>query len=216
VAAPPSILPTLAQMDLAAAFTSVALPFVLVFLFIDMFDTMGTLIGVAEQGGLMKEGKLPRAGAAMGSDAIATATGAVLGTSTVTSYIESATGVELGGRTGLVGVVVAIGFLLALLFSPVIAMIGSYPAITAPALVLVGAMMMRNVARIAWDDETEAIPAFLIIAGIPLSFSIGDGIALGFLVYPVIKAFTGRVREVNWVMWTVAALLALYFVFLHV
>ena len=212
VSAPPSITPTLLQMDLAAVFTQAIFPFVLIFVFIDMFDTMGTLIGVAEQGGFMKDNKLPRAGRALGSDALGTVAGAALGTSTITSYIESVTGVEQGGRTGLVCVVVAIGFLLALFFAPVIHMIGSYPPITASALVLVGAMMMRNVVRIDWDDYTEAIPAFLIILGMPLTFSIGDGIALGLSVYPILKLISGRGKELTLVTCVLSLVLIVYFV----
>src|SRR5947199_2612139 len=145
----------------------------------------------------MRDNRLPRAKQAMVSDAIGTVAGATLGTSTVTSFIESASGVEQGGRTGLTGLVVAALFLLALFFSPLIAMVGSYPPITAPALVIVGAMMMQNVTKIAWQDYTESIPAFLIIIGIPFSYSIADGLALGFISYPVIKGFSGRGREIS-------------------
>jgi AGZA family xanthine/uracil permease-like MFS transporter len=151
----------------------------------------------------------------MVSDAVGTVTGAALGTSTVTSFIESASGVEQGGRTGLTGIVVAILFLFALFFSPVIAMVGSYPPITAPALVVVGAMMLQNVARIDWKDRTETIPAFLALLGIPLSYSIADGLALGFISYPLIKLFSGRGREISWLTYILAAVLALYFIFVR-
>jgi len=151
----------------------------------------------------------------MVSDAIGTVAGATLGTSTVTSFIESAAGVEAGGRTGLTGLVVAVLFLLALFFSPVIAMIGGYPPITAPALTIVGAMMMQNVAKIEWKDYTESIPAFLIIIGIPLSYSIADGLALGFFSYAIIKAFSGRSREISWLTYILALVLVLYFVFVR-
>jgi AGZA family xanthine/uracil permease-like MFS transporter len=215
VALPPSLEPTFLKMDIAHAFTPTMLPFVFVFLFMLTFDAIGTLIGVCEQAGFMHDNKLPRAKQAMVSDAIGTVTGAALGTSTVTSFIESAAGVEAGGRTGLSGLVVAALFLIALFFSPVIAMIGAYPPITAPALTIVGAMMMQNVAKIEWKDYTESIPAFLIVIGIPLSYSIADGLALGFISYAVVKAFSGRAREISWLTYLLAAVLVLYFVFVR-
>ena len=190
-------------------------PFILIFLFMVLFDTLGTLIGVAEQAGLIKDNQLPRARQAFVSDAVGTVAGAALGTSTVTSFIESATGVEQGGRTGLTAVTVAVLFLLALFFSPIIAMVGSYPPITAPALVLVGGMMMRNVQNLDWDDYAEALPAFLVLIGIPLTYSIADGLALGFIAYPLLKLLGGRAGDVRWVSWLVAALLLGYFVLLR-
>jgi len=212
VAAPPSLAPTFFKMDLAHALAPAMWPFIVVFLFMVLFDTVGTLIGVAEQAGLVRDNRLPRAKQAFVSDALATTLGACLGTSTVTSYIESAAGVAQGGRTGLTAVVAGGLFLLALFFSPVIAMVGSYPPITAPALVLVGAMMSRNVGRVDWSDYSEAVPAFLVMIGIPLSYSIADGLALGFLSYPLIKLLAGRGREVGWVLYLLAALLLAYFV----
>ena len=212
VATPPSIAPTLFKFDLGNAISLAMLPFVTVFLFMVLFDTVGTLVGVAEQAGMIKDNKLPRAQQAFTSDALGTTIGACLGTSTVTAYIESASGVEQGGRTGLTSVTVAALFLLALFFSPVIAMIGGYPPLTAPALVLVGAMMFGNVGKIDWKDSTEAFPAFVIIVGIPFSYSIGDGLALGFIVYPLLKLFTGRAKEAHWMVYFLAALLVLYFV----
>jgi AGZA family xanthine/uracil permease-like MFS transporter len=138
--------------------------------------------------------------------------GAALGTSTVTSFMESAAGVEAGGRTGLSGLVVAALFLLALLFSPLIAMVGSYPPITAPALVVVGALMMQNAARVDWKDYGESIPAFLTMIGIPLSYSIADGLALGLISYPIIKLLSGKGRDLNWLTYLLAAALLAYFV----
>jgi AGZA family xanthine/uracil permease-like MFS transporter len=215
VAAPPSLAPTFFQADIVHALSPKLLPFVFVFFFMLTFDAIGTLIGVCEQAGFMRDNKLPRAKQAMVSDAVGTVAGAALGTSTVTSYIESASGVEQGGRTGLTGIVVAILFLVALFFSPIIAMVGSYPPITAPALVIVGAMMMQNVARIDWKDYTETIPAFLTLIGIPLSYSIADGLALGFVSYPLVKLFCGRGREVGWLTYLLAAVLVLYFIFVR-
>ena len=191
------------------------LPFVFVFLFMLVFDAIGTLIGVCEQAGFIKDNKLPRAKQAMLSDAIGTVAGAALGTSTVTSFIESAAGVEQGGRTGLTGLVVAGLFLLALFFSPLIAMVGSYPPITAPALVIVGAMMIQNVAKIDWKDYSESVPAFLTMIGIPLSYSIADGLALGFISYPIIKLLSGKGRELTWLPYVLAILLLAYFIFIR-
>ncbi len=215
VAAPAPLSPTFLKMDLVRALSPKMLPFVLVFLFMLVFDAIGTLIGVCEQAGFIKDNQLPRAKQAMLSDAVGTVAGAALGTSTVTSFIESAAGVEQGGRTGLTGLVVAGLFLLALFFGPLIAMVGSYPPIASPALVIVGAMMIRNTTRIAWNDYTESIPAFLTMIGIPLSFSIADGLALGFISYPIIKFFSGRGKEAGWLTYALALLLAAYFAFLR-
>ena len=215
IALPPSLTPTFLKMDVAHALTPKMLPFIFVFLFMFTFDAIGKLIGVCEQAGFMRDNKLPRAKQAMISDAIGTVAGAALGTSTVTSFVESAAGVEAGGRTGLTGLVVAALFLLALFFSPLIAMIGGYPPITAQALTIVGAMMMQNVAKIEWKDYTESIPAFLISIGIPLSYSIADGLALGFISYAIIKAFSGRGREISWLTYVLAIVLVLYFVFVR-
>jgi AGZA family xanthine/uracil permease-like MFS transporter len=212
---PPSVSPTFLKMDIAGALTWTMAPFILIFLFMDVFDTLGTLIGVTEQAGLIQDGKLPRARQALTSDAIGTVVGAVLGTSTVTSFIESAAGVEQGGRTGLTAVVVAVLFLLALFFSPVIAMVGSYPPITAPALVIVGSMMIRNVLKIEWSNYAEAFPAFLVMVGIPLSYSIADGLALGFIAYPVVKLLAGQHRDVRWLMYAMAVILVAYFVLIR-
>jgi AGZA family xanthine/uracil permease-like MFS transporter len=215
VAAPPSLAPTFLKMDLAHALAPKMLPFIFVFLSMLVFDAIGTLIGVCEQAGFIKDNKLPRAKQAMLSDAVGTVAGAALGTSTVTSFIESAAGVEQGGRTGLTGLVVAALFLLALFFSPLIAMVGSYPPITAPALVIVGAMMIQNVTKVDWKDYSESVPAFLTMIGIPLSYSIADGLALGFISYPIIKLFSGKGREISWLTYVLAAILAAYFVFIR-
>jgi adenine/guanine/hypoxanthine permease len=207
--------PAFLKLDLIAALTVAGLPFLLMFLFMDMFDTMGTLVGVAERGGFMVDGKLPRAKKALMSDAIGTMVGALCGTSTVTSYIESASGVEEGGRTGLVNLVVAGMFLLALLFAPLVTLISSFPPITAPALVVVGVFMAGAIRNVAWDDLSEALPAFLIMLGIPLAYSIADGLAMGFISYPVVKFLSGRGREVHPVMFLLAALMVAYFVFVR-
>jgi len=212
LAAPPSLAPTFLQMDVRGAATLAMAPIVLIFLFMVFFDTVGTLVGVAQQAGLMRDNKLPRARQAFLSDAVGTVAGACLGTSTVTSYIESATGIEQGGKTGLTAVTVSCLFLVALFFSPVIAMLGGYAPVTAPALVLVGAMMLRNVAYIDWDDFTELLPSFLVLVGIPLSYSIADGLTLGFVSYPLVKVLGGKAGEVRLASWVIAILLLLYLV----
>jgi AGZA family xanthine/uracil permease-like MFS transporter len=212
VASPPSLAPTFLKMDLRAATSTAMWPFIFVFLFMLVFDAIGTLIGVSEQAGFIRDNKLPRAKQAMLSDAVGTVAGAALGTSTVTSFIESAAGVEAGGRTGLTGLTTAALFLLALFFSPLVAMIGSYPAITAPALVVVGAMMCQNVTKIKWEDYSESVPAFLTMVGIPLTYSIADGMALGFISYPIIKFCSGRGREVKWLTYVLAGVLVGYFI----
>jgi len=212
VALPPSLAPTLLQMDVVRALSLKMLPFVLIFLFMDVFDTLGTLIGVGEQAGLIRDGEMPRMREALVSDAAGTAAGAALGTSTVTSFIESAAGVEQGGRTGLTALVIAVLFLVALFFSPIVAMVGNYPPITAPALVVVGSLMMRNISRIEWSNFAEAMPSFLVIVGIPLTYSIADGLALGFITYPLVKLLSGQGRQVKWLMYVMALVLVAYFV----
>jgi len=215
VAVPPSLAPTLFAMDISAAFSWQLLPLVALVLFMDVFDTMGTLVGVSQRAGLLREGKLPRARKAFMADAVGTLAGASLGTSTVTSYIESAAGVEQGGRSGLTAVVAGILFLLALPFTPVIGMVGSYPPITAPALVLVGALMLRAVAEIDWDDATEGLPAFLTVVGIPFTYSIADGVALGLIAYPILKIAAGRGREAGVASRALALVLVAYFLFVR-
>jgi AGZA family xanthine/uracil permease-like MFS transporter len=191
-------------------------PYLLVFLFMDVFDTTGTLIGVAEQGGFLQDNRLPRAQQALYSDALGSVAGACLGTSTVTSYIESSTGVAAGGRTGLVSVTTGLLFLLALFFTPLVHTVGGYPAITAPALLLVGCMMAKNMKRVQWDDFTESIPSFLIMIGIPFFYNISDGLAAGFVTYPVLKLLSGRGKEVAPLLYVVAALFVVRYVFFPV
>jgi AGZA family xanthine/uracil permease-like MFS transporter len=192
------------------------LPYVVVFLFMDVFDTAGTLIGVGEQAGFIKDNRLPRAKQALLSDALATVAGSCLGTSTVTSYIESSAGVAYGGRTGLVSVTTGLLFLLALFFTPLARSLGGYPPVTSPALFLVGCMMAKNMRRIEWEDVTEAIPAFFIMTGIPFFHNISDGIAAGLVTYPILKLLAGRGREVSPVLYVVAVLFVLRYVFFPV
>jgi AGZA family xanthine/uracil permease-like MFS transporter len=204
------------KMDIRSALSLTCLPFIVVFVFMDMFDTVGTLVGVAEQAGFMKKNKLPRANQVLMIDAAGTVAGACMGTSTITSYIESAAGVAYGGRTGLTSVTVGILFLVALVFSPLVGMIGNYPPVTACALVIVGSMMMKNTSRIDWHDHSESIPAFLIAIGIPLTYSIADGLALGFIAYPVIKLISGKWRTMNWLMALLAVILLVYFLAIRI
>jgi adenine/guanine/hypoxanthine permease len=211
----PSVLPTLFKFDIVPVFDFRIIPFVAVFLFIDMFDTIGTLVGVTQQAGILKDGKLPRVGRAMAADAIGTIVGACLGTSTVTSYIESAAGVQAGGRTGLTAIVVAFFFLLAMFLAPLVEFIGAYPPLTAAALVLVGAMMAQNVKEIDWQDNGERLPAFLVMIAIPLTFSIGDGIAIGIIAHTGIRCFAGRFRTVRPASGILAGILVLYFLFVR-
>lgn len=201
---------TLFAFDLTAVFSVTLVPVILAFLFVDIFDTAGTLIGVGKLAKFVDErGELPRAGRAFASDAMGTVVGACLGTSTVTSYIESAAGVEEGGRTGFTAVVVAFLFLLALFFTPVATAI---PALaTGPALVIVGVLMMRGASELDWGKADEAIPAFLTITFIPFTFSIARGISAGIVSYVVIKLVTGRVRDVHPVMYALAVLLVIFY-----
>ncbi|HEY7900877.1 MAG TPA: NCS2 family permease [Caulobacteraceae bacterium] len=186
---------------------------VLVFLFVDLFDNVGTLVAVAKKADLIAaDGAIPRLNRILLADSLATMIGAAAGTSTVTSYIESAAGVAAGGRTGLSSVVVGVLFLLALLVAPLIALIPT--AAAAPALILVGAMMIGPVAEIDWADPAIAIPAFLILIGIPLSFSIANGLGLGIVAYAVLRLATGRAARRDWLVFVLAALFAARFLWL--
>ncbi len=201
------------QLDIASALRLSMVGVLLSFLFVDLFDTAGTLVGVSKQAGYIDEdGNLPKASNALLADAIGTTGGALFGTSTVTTYIESAAGVAEGGRTGLTGVVTAILFFLALFFRPLIGLVPG--AATAPALVIVGTMMMTNVSDLDWDDFTEVLPAFIAMIAMPLTYSISNGIALGFIIYPLIKLFTGRGKEVNTLVYVLGAVFIAYFLFL--
>lgn len=184
----------------------------LVFLFVDMFDTIGTLMGVGTQAGYIDDkGELPRANQALSADAIATTAGAIMGTSTVTTFAESAAGVAEGGRTGLTAVVAAGMFIVALLFVPIFEAIPAFA--TAPALLIVGVLMMSSVLSIRWGDLTEAIPAFVTIFFIPLGFSIAAGLSAGFILYPFTKVISGRSSEVSVITWILAGIFLARFVF---
>jgi adenine/guanine/hypoxanthine permease len=204
---------TFLQLDVMGAIRLGLFDVIFVFLFVDLFDTIGSLMGLGRQAGfLTPDGKMPRVNRALFSDAIATMAGALFGTSTVVTYIESATGVSEGGRTGLTALVVAVLFVLAAFFSPIAGAIP--PFATAPALILVGVLMISAVTEIKWDDMTEAIPAFLTILAMPLTFSIANGLALGFIFYPLLKVITGRWREVTPLVYVLAVLFALRYIYL--
>jgi AGZA family xanthine/uracil permease-like MFS transporter len=216
VEAPPSIAPVFFQLDFHSVFQISMVPVILIFLFMVLFDTIGTLIGVGQQAQLMTEGKLPRAGRALLADAFGTTAGSILGASTVSSYIESAAGVSQGGRTGLSNVITAILFLLAVFFAPLVRMIGEgyeispglfLSPVTAPVLIIVGYFMAKGAANIPWDDPSEAIPAFITILGIPLTYNIGDGIAFGFISYAFLKILSGKGRKVSVIIYIMAVLL---------
>ena len=200
------------QLDLRGALHLGLLEIVFVFLFVDLFDNVGTLVGVCEQGGFVKNGKIPRVGRALVSDAVGTIFGALTGTSTVTSYIESAAGVAAGARTGLSNVFVAGFFLLAAFCAPLAAAIPGYA--TAPALILVGALMTESIGRVEWSEFTDAIPAFVTLVATPLTFSIATGLSLGLISYTLVKVAAGKFREVSAVIWILTALFILRYVYL--
>jgi len=203
---------TFLALDFSGLLTGKLLVVVLAFLFVDIFDTAGTLIGVGQLGGFVDDkGELPRANRAFVADAVGTMVGAAVGTSTVTSYVESATGVEEGGRTGLTSVVVGILFLLSLAFTPLFTAV---PVVaTAPALIVVGALMMKGARDLDWSQIDEAVPAFLTVAAMPFTYSIANGISLGIVSYVLIKMLRGRFREVHPVMYILAFLLILFYAF---
>jgi AGZA family xanthine/uracil permease-like MFS transporter len=213
---PADPMPVVAQMDIAGVFyhLNILFPFVLILVFMELFDTLGTVIGVGTRAGLIQDNHFPNVERVFAADATATVVGAVAGHSTVTAYIESAAGVATGGRTGLVSIVTAICFLLAMFFSPLITAIAEYPPITAAALVIVGTLMLQSATKIDWDDFTESVPAFLLMIGIPLSYSIADGLIIGLIVYPIIKFFSGKGKRVSWILYVLSLLLILYAVFL--
>ncbi|HKL34235.1 MAG TPA: NCS2 family permease [Tangfeifania sp.] len=210
VDAPPSLSPIFFQFDFSQIFTMDMLIVLFTFLFVDMFDTVGTLVGVSDKAGMLtKDGKVPRAKQALFADSIGTTLGAIFGTSTVTTYVESASGVAEGGKTGLTSLTTAGLFLVALFFAPLFTMVP--PAATAAALVLVGFFMMSPILKINFDDFTEAIPAFVTIIMMPLTYSIAEGIVFGMLSYVFLKILTGKFRDISVVMIILAALFILKF-----
>uniref|UniRef100_UPI004048082B NCS2 family permease n=1 Tax=Vibrio anguillarum TaxID=55601 RepID=UPI004048082B len=205
MSAPPSIAPTFLQLDFSAVFEVGMISVVFAFLFVDLFDTAGTLVGVAQKADLIgKDGKIPRLNKALLADSTATSVGALLGTSNTTSYIESVAGVAVGGRTGLTAVVVGILFLLALFFSPLAGMIPAYA--TSGALFYVAILMLSGLVSIDWRDLTEAAPVVVTCLLMPLTFSIAEGISLGFIAYAAIKLFSGKGRSVSMSVWVMSAI----------
>jgi adenine/guanine/hypoxanthine permease len=214
MATPPSIAPTFLQLDVLGAIGTGIVQVILVFVLVEVFDATGTLIGVAKRAGLLTEGPghtNPQLGRALLADSSAIVAGSMLGTSSTTAYVESASGVLAGGRTGLTALVVAALFLLALFFAP---LAGTVPAFaTAPALLFVACLMMRELTDVDWDDITEAAPSALTAVMMPFTYSIANGLAFGFISYAVIKALTGRAREVHPATWIVAGLFLIRFAF---
>ncbi|WP_390241444.1 NCS2 family permease [Vibrio sp. R78045] len=209
---PPSLAPTFMQLDFSAVFEIGMISVVFAFLFVDLFDTAGTLVGVATKANLIKEdGKLPRLNKALLADSTATSIGALLGTSNTTSYVESVAGVAEGGRTGLTAVVVGILFLLALFFSPLAGMIPAYA--TSGALFYVAILMMSGLVGIDWRDLTEAAPVVVTCLLMPLTYSIAEGISLGFIAYAAIKLLSGKGRDVSPAVWVMSAIFILKYIF---
>nr|WP_252470794.1 NCS2 family permease [Microbulbifer okhotskensis] len=212
ISVPPSLAPTYLELDIAGAFEVGMISVIFAFLFVDLFDTAGTLLSVSDRAKLLdKDGKLPGMGKALMADSSASVVGSVLGSSTTTCYVESTAGITAGGRTGLTAVVCAGLFLLATFFSPLIGMIPAYA--TAGALLYVGVLMTSGMSSIDWDDITEAAPAVIAAVMMPLSFSIAHGIALGFISYAVIKTLSGRRKDVSISVYVLAALFVAKFAF---
>ncbi|MGY5394957.1 NCS2 family permease [Acinetobacter sp. NigerLNRRAM0016] len=207
----PSIAPTFLQMDFEGLFTASLVGVIFVFFLVDLFDSTGTLVGVAHRAGLLQDGKLPRLKKALFADSTAIVAGAALGTSSTTPYIESSAGVAAGGRTGLTAVVVGVLFILCLFLAPLAQSVPGFA--TAPALLFVGVLMIQGITHIEWDDITEAVPAFLTIVFMPFAYSIADGIAMGFISYALIKLCTGKAATVPYMVWIVAVLWAVKFAF---
>lgn len=212
VAMPPSLAPTFMQLDFASAFTLSIIPVVLTLLFLDLFDTSGTLVAVTQKAGLLgKDGKVPDLSKALIADSSASMVGALLGTSTTTSYVESTSGVAAGGRTGLTAIVTGLLFLLALWFSPLAAMVPSYA--TAGALLYVATLMLTSLQHVEWDDVLQAVPVAVVLIMMPLTFSIADGIGMGFISYAVLCLLTGKVERTTLSVWVLALIFLAKFIF---
>ena len=213
ISAPASVAPTLFKMDFSAIASLNFVVVVFAFLFVDIFDTLGTLIGCATKANMLdKEGKLPGIKGALMADAVGTTVGACLGTSTITTFVESSSGIAEGGRTGLTSVVSGLLFILALFFSPVFLAIPSFA--TAPALIVVGFFMMQSVAKSNWSDMLEAIPAFICIFAMPFMYSISEGISFGVISFVVLNAVAGKAKKITPLMWVLAVLFILKYIFL--
>jgi len=209
---PPSIAPTFLQLDIKTALTAGLLNVVLVFFLVELFDATGTLMGVARRAGLLVEGKMDRLNKALFADSGAIIAGSMLGTSSTTAYVESASGVQAGGRTGLVSLVVAALFLACLFIAPLAGSVPPYA--TAPALFFVAGLMMRDLVELEWDDTTEVLPAIVTALSMPFTYSIANGLAFGFITYGVIKLITGQARQVHWMVWIIGAIFLFKYVYI--
>lgn len=212
VATPPSLAPTFMQLNFAEALTLSIIPVVLTLLFLDLFDTSGTLVAVTQKAGLLhSDGTVPNLSKALVADSTASIAGSVLGTSTTTSYVESTSGVSAGGRTGLTAVVTGILFLFALWFSPLAAMVPAYA--TAGALLYVATLMLTSLQHVEWDDVLQAVPVAVVLIMMPLTFSIADGIGMGFISYALLCLLTGQLRKTTLSVWLLAAVFTAKFIF---
>lgn len=216
ISATPSILPIFGQavFHIGDINTVQMWIIVLTFLLVTFFDTTGTLIGLVQQAGLMKDGKMPRAGRALSADSSGMAVGAVLGTSPVGAFVESSAGIAVGGRTGLTAVFVGIFFLISMIFSPILSVFTTQ--VTAPALIIVGVLMAENLAHVHWTKLEIAIPCFLIVIGMPLTYSISDGLAWGVIVYPFTLIAAKRFKEITPMMWILFVIFIIYMLVLNI
>ena len=210
--APPSIAPTFLQLDIHTAVTKGLLNVVLVFFLVELFDATGTLMGVAKRAGLLVPGKMERLNKSLLADSGAIFAGSLLGTSSTTAYVESAAGVQAGGRTGLTALTVAVLFLACLFIAPLAGVVPAYA--TAPALFFVACLMLRELTELDWDDSTEVVPAAVTALMMPFTYSIANGLAFGFITYAAAKLFTGRVREVHFMVWIIAAVFLFKFFYI--
>lgn len=211
-AAPPSIAPTFLQLDIKAALSGGILNVVLVFFLVELFDATGTLMGVAKRAGLLVPGKMDRLNKSLLADSGAIFAGSLLGTSSTTAYVESAAGVQAGGRTGLTALTVAVLFLAALVISPLAGAVPAYA--TAPALFFVACLMLRELTELNWDETTETIPAVVTALTMPFTYSIANGLAFGFITYAALKLFTGKVKEVHWMVWLIGGVFLFKFIYI--
>lgn len=211
-APPPSIAPTFMQLDIKGAFQAGVLNVVLVFFLVELFDATGTLMGVAKRAGLLVPGRMERFNKALLADSAAIFAGSMLGTSSTTAYVESAAGVQAGGRTGLTALTVAVLFLACLFISPLAGAVPAYA--TAPALLFVACLMLRELTELDWDEPTEVIPAVITALMMPFTYNIANGLAFGFIAYAALKLFTGKMREVHWMTWLIAAVFLFKFIYM--
>ena len=210
--APPSIAPTFLQLDIKTALSAGLLNVVLVFFLVELFDATGTLMGVAKRAGLLVPGKMERLNKSLLADSSAIFAGALLGTSSTTAYVESAAGVQAGGRTGLTALTVAVLFLACLFIAPLAGVVPAYA--TAQALFFVACLMLRDLTELDWDDTTEVIPAAVTALAMPFTYSIANGLAFGFITYAALKLFTGKAKEVHWMVWIIGGVFLFKFIYI--